>query len=37
MDIAGLSVGLSQVKLQQQAAISVTKMAMDTAQTKGDT
>jgi len=36
MDIAGLSLGLSQVKLQQQSAISVTKLAMDTAQTKGD-
>lgn len=36
MDVAELSVGLSQAKLQQQAAISVTKLAMDTAQTKGN-
>jgi len=32
MDIAALSTGMSQVKLAQQASISVMKMAMDTAQ-----
>lgn len=31
MDIAALSMGLSQMKLAQQASISVMKMAMDTA------
>jgi hypothetical protein len=36
MDIAGLSVALSLGKVQQQAAISVTKLAMDTAETKGN-
>lgn len=36
MDIAGLSVGLNQVKLQQQASLSVMKIAMDTAKEKGN-
>lgn len=36
MDIAGLSVGLSQFKLQQQASLSVMKIAMDTAKEKGN-
>ena len=31
MDIAALSMGLSQMKVAQQASISVMKMAMDTA------
>ena len=31
MDIAALSMGLSQTKVAQQASISVMKMAMDTA------
>ena len=31
MDIAALSMGLSQIKVVQQAGISVMKMAMDTA------
>ena len=31
MDIAALSMGLSQMKVVQQASISVMKMAMDTA------
>ena len=31
MDIAALSIGLSQMNPQQQASISVMKMAMDTA------
>ena len=31
MDIAALSLGLSQMKVAQQASISVMKMAMDTA------
>ena len=31
MDIAAMSIGLSQVKVQQQAAFSVMKMAMDSA------
>jgi len=31
MDIAAISMGLSQMNLQQQASISVMKMAMDTA------
>ena len=35
MDIAAISMGLSQMNLQQQASISVMKMAMDTA--KGQT
>lgn len=32
MDIAALSMGLSQMKVAQQAGISVMKMAMDTAE-----
>lgn len=32
MDIAALSMGLSQMKVAQQVGISVMKMAMDTAQ-----
>ncbi|WZL73751.1 YjfB family protein [Clostridiaceae bacterium 35-E11] len=35
MDIAALSMGLSQMKVAQQASFSVMKMAMDTA--KGQT
>lgn len=35
MDIAALSVGLSQGKLQQQASLSVMKIAMDTAKAEG--
>lgn len=31
MDIAALSMGLSQMKVSQQASVSVMKMAMDTA------
>ena len=31
MDIAALSMGLSQMKVSQEASISVMKMAMDTA------
>lgn len=31
MDIAALSMGLSQAKVQQQADVSVMKLAMDTA------
>ena len=31
MDIAALSTGLSQMKLAQQASMSIIKMAMDTA------
>lgn len=31
MDIAALSMGLSQMKIQQEASISVMKMAMDSA------
>ncbi|SNS48898.1 Putative motility protein [Anaerovirgula multivorans] len=31
MDIAALSMGLSQMKVAQQASISIMKMAMDTA------
>ena len=31
MDIAAISMGLSQMKVAQQASISVMKMAMDTA------
>lgn len=31
MDIAALSMGLSQMKIAQQASVSVLKMAMDTA------
>lgn len=36
MDIPGLSSVMSLGKVQQQATISVTKLAMDSAQTKGD-
>lgn len=32
MDIAALSIGLSQMKVSQEAGISVMKIAMDTAQ-----
>lgn len=32
MDIAALSMGLSQMKIAQQASISVMKMAMETAE-----
>ncbi|MBW4827889.1 MAG: YjfB family protein [Clostridiaceae bacterium] len=31
MDIAGLSMGLSQMKVAQEASVSIMKMAMDTA------
>lgn len=31
MDVAALSMGLSQMKVAQQASISIMKMAMDTA------
>ncbi|MDD3840943.1 MAG: YjfB family protein [Clostridia bacterium] len=34
MDIAALSIGLSQMKVAQQASISVMKMAMNTGQTQ---
>jgi hypothetical protein len=34
MDIAALSMGLSQMKVAQQASISVMKMAMDAGQTR---
>ena len=34
MDIAALSMGLSQMKVAQQASLSVMKMAMDTAKTQ---
>lgn len=34
MDIAALSMGLSQMKVAQQASISVMKMAMDTGKTQ---
>ena len=36
MDIAALSMGLSQMKISQQANISVMKMAMDTGKTQMD-
>ena len=36
MDIAAMSVMLSQSKVQQQAGLSVMKMAMGVAATKGD-
>lgn len=36
MDIAALSMGLNQGKLQQQASISVMKMAMGAAADKGN-
>ncbi len=34
MDIAALSMGLSQMKVAQEASISVMKMAMDAGQTR---
>lgn len=34
MDIAALSIGLSQMKVSQQASISIMKMAMDTAKSQ---
>lgn len=34
MDIAALSMGLSQMKISQQVNVSVMKMAMDSAQTQ---
>lgn len=34
MDIAALSMGLSQMKVAQEASISVMKMAMDTGKTQ---
>jgi len=34
VDIAALSIGLSQMKVAQQASISVMKMAMNTGQTQ---
>lgn len=34
MDIAALSMGLSQAKIAQQASVSVLKMAMDTGETQ---
>ena len=36
MDIAAMSILLSQGKVQQQAGISVMKLAMDTSKTQGD-
>lgn len=36
MDIAALSIGLSQMKAQQQAAMSVMKLAMNAAKTQAD-
>lgn len=36
MDIAALSVGLSQMKVQQQASLSVMKLAMNTAKVQAD-
>ncbi|MFD0824983.1 YjfB family protein [Neobacillus sp. M.A.Huq-85] len=36
MDIASLSMGISQSKLHQDASIAVMKMAMDTAKGQGD-
>ena len=36
MDIAALSVMMSQGQVQQQAGVSVMKMAMNTASTQGD-
>lgn len=37
MEIAALSIALSQGQVQQQAGISVMKMAMNVAETKGNT
>ena len=37
MDIAALSISLNQGKLQQQAGLSVMKMAMRTAEQQGNT
>lgn len=34
MDIAAISMGLSQIKLAQEASVSVMKMAMDTAKSQ---
>ncbi len=34
MDIAALSMGLSQIKIAQEASVSVMKMAMDTAKNR---
>lgn len=34
MDIAALSTALSQIQVQQQASLSVTKMAMDSGKTQ---
>lgn len=36
MDIAGLSIGLSQVKLAQEVGLAVTKVAMDSAKLQAD-
>ena len=36
MDIAAMSVLMNQAKVQQQAGVSVMKLAMDTASTQGD-
>lgn len=36
MDIAGMSVMMSQSKVQQQAGLAVTKMAMNVTKEKGD-
>ena len=36
MDIAAMSILLSQGKVQQQAGLSVMKLAMDTSKTQGD-
>ncbi|HJV44988.1 MAG TPA: YjfB family protein [Bacillota bacterium] len=36
MDIAALSVGMSQVQFQQNASIEVMKMAMDTVKDQGN-
>jgi len=36
MDIAAMSIVLNQGQIQQQAGISVMKMAMDVARTKGN-
>ena len=36
MDIAAMSILLSQGKIQQQAGLSVMKLAMDTSKTQGD-
>jgi hypothetical protein len=34
MDIAAMSIGLSQAKVQQQAAVSVMRLAMDSAKSQ---